>query len=1132
MAEGVELPLERVAVDAELARGPHQVVVVTLERFTDRVRLELVHLLGQCLRTKNLNENLAPLVRYIRRSQPRETLTADPFALECRAMSSTLAEGLYEELITDRIERALDALQAKKPALRIERSELDHAEAHVVLARHLARELEVALASIGSSLPSDASAAAKRDARMARQLETANRILEFVTDPQHSDRSGIVARSEILRSITRDGRVVRPSTPLGTSTLLTRNRAEPSLGHELACEVASADRIDALLSFVTLGGVRLLRESFEAFLRRASEVEGPRLRVLTTTYMGATEHEAVEMLARLPHTEVRVSYDGRRTRLHAKAWRFERASGLSTAYVGSANLSRAALTGGHEWMMKVTAKDLPHALAKFEGAFESLWADSEFERFDADDATHRRRLREALGAARGDGSSVSPTLFTLRPYPFQQEILERLRAEREVHGRFRNLVVAATGTGKTVIAAFDYLAQIPASAIRPRLLFLAHRRELLIQARDTFRQVLRDGSFGVLLTGDDAPEVHDHVFATIASARSRQLLERFGASHFEHVIVDECHHLLAESYRSLVPALRPRILVGLTATPERADRASLLPDFDGHVAAEVRLWHALERQLLVPFEYFGISDGTDLSRVAFRRGIGYDVRELEAVYSGDQARARLIVNALIERAGDPTKLRALGFCVSVAHARAMAKWFEAAGIPAIAVDGESALEDRESARGRLERRQVNVVFTCDLYNEGVDLPFVDTLLFLRPTSSATLFLQQLGRGLRVADGKTSCLVLDFVGQHRKEFRFDAVLSAFTGVPRAKLPEAIAQDFPFLPSGCAIRLDAVARERLLASVKDAVTATHKRMAEELAQLAADDARNATLAGYLEASGRSLDDVYERAGSFTALRASARLAPELSSDAAETCRRVGRLRDIDDTMRLDTIDALVADVSDAAPMHTDRLRLMVGYQLVHETKTRFAAEEVGPYIRRYPEVRDELRELTPLLRDRIALADATLPCPDWPLVLHRHYSRRELLTAIGSWSSDRKVPHQMGIERRKEEKRELLFVTLEKSAASFSPTTRYRDYAISPTEFHWETQNAVRDGSEALQHYVAHVARGWSMHLAVQTRSGEPFAYLGPVDYVRHSGDRPVAIVWRLHHPMPAGLFQTYATLASG
>ncbi len=298
------------------------------------------------------------------------------------------------------------------------------------------------------------------------------------------------------------------------------------------------------------------------------------------------------------------------------------------------------------------------------------------------------------------------------------------------------------------------------------------------------------------------------------------------------------------------------------------------------------------------------------------------------MYTGDQARARLIVSALVERVGDPTRIRALGFCVSVSHARAMAGWFGAAGIPALALDGESTTEEREGARGRLERREVNVVFTCDLYNEGVDLPFVDTLLFLRPTSSATLFLQQLGRGLRVAEGKTSCLVLDFVGRHRKEFRFDAVLSAFTGVPRAKLPDAVARDFPYLPSGCAIRLDPVAREHLMASVKDAVTATQKRMAEELAQLASEDPRTTTLAGYLERSGRSLEDVYERAGSFAALRAAARLGPALSPEAEHACRRAGRLRDVDDTLRLDAIDALVDDLP-AASAPCKRLSRRVGW-----------------------------------------------------------------------------------------------------------------------------------------------------------------------------------------------------------
>src|SRR5690606_31737518 len=263
------------------------------------------------------------------------------------------------------------------------------------------------------------------------------------------------------------------------------------------------------------------------------------------------------------------------------------------------------------------------------------------------------------------------------------------------------------------------------------------------------------------------PRRYDHVFATVQSVRSKRLIERLGPEHFRHVVVDECHHIPAPSYRDVVSQLAPDLLVGLTATPERADRKSLLPDFDGHIGAELRLWHALDDQLLVPFEYYGIADDVDLRRVRWSRS-GYDAAGLEAVYTGNDARASLIHRQLARRVSDLRSLRALGFCVSVAHAEYMAERFTSAGTPALALHGDSPAELRADAPRRLRAREVNVIFTCDLYNEGIDLPFVDTLLLLRPTESATVFLQQLGRGLRHFAGppaKSSCLVLDFIGQH-------------------------------------------------------------------------------------------------------------------------------------------------------------------------------------------------------------------------------------------------------------------------------------------------------------------------------------------------------------------------------
>ena len=670
-----------------------------------------------------------------------------------------LADGLYEEVITDELTRALESLATTRHLDIVDLG----GDSHVILARLLRGQIERAFADIGGT----------GDDRLARQLELAGDLLRVLESRKLIDPGQRpAAPPRELRGVFPDRAATprRPETPLATTTLLTLGRGEPRIGHELACEIDSADRVDALVSFVTKGGVRVLRDAIDRLALRHARGGPPVLRLITTTYTGATEAAAVEELARLPGVEVRVSFDGRRTRLHAKAWLFHRESGLSTAYVGSANLSAPALTAGLEWMVKLSGADLPHVIAKFAGAFETLWADREFRRFDPDDPADRERLRGALGAARGSDETARLTFFTIEPYEFQEEILDRLRAERELHGRHRNLVVAATGTGKTVIAAFDYARRAAAVGLRPRLLFLAHRRELLVQARDTFRHILRDASFGAILTGDDEPGQLDHLFATIASLRSRGLIARLGADHWHHVVVDECHHIPAASYQEVVPRLLPEVLVGLTATPERTDDRSLLGDFDGHIAAEIRLWHALERQLLVPFEYYGVNDGVDARRMAdlrWTRGKGYDAAGLDGLYTGDHARADLVLAQLRSRVGELRNVRALGFCVGIGHAEFMAAHFTQRGVPAIAVHGNSPAELRAHARLALERGEVNVIFTCDLYNEGIDLPFVDTLLLLRPTESATLFLQQLGRGLRLHTGKASCLVLDFIGQHRQ-----------------------------------------------------------------------------------------------------------------------------------------------------------------------------------------------------------------------------------------------------------------------------------------------------------------------------------------------------------------------------
>jgi HKD family nuclease len=463
--------------------------------------------------------------------------------------SLELIEGVYEHLVT----RSLgDALQRVAPLL-AEYAALDDADAHVALARHVGREIERLI----DDLPKQ-----ERTEKARAFAEALLGHLAGLTDEE--DVAALitgqvpVAPARLLTALFRGSPPKRPKTPLRTSSLLTRSRGEPPLGHELAREIETADGVDAIIAFVTVSGVNAIREALHDFALR-----GGRLRLLTTTFQGVTQVAALDELARLPGAEVRVSFYTRRTRLHAKAWLFHRRTELTTAYIGSANLTSTALGAGHEWMVKVCTGDLAHVLQQFQGTFDTLWEDAEFEPYRPDEVMCRDRLMRALSAEQAGNAgdrNAELLLVALRALPFQQAILDKLTVERELHGRWRNLVVAATGTGKTVIAALDYVRRVSTSGVRPRLLFLAHRYELLEQARTTFRHALQDASFGELLVDTDVPEKWDHVFASIQSAASRDLVARFGAEHFRHVVVDECHHMPAKTYQDVVPRLSPEVL--------------------------------------------------------------------------------------------------------------------------------------------------------------------------------------------------------------------------------------------------------------------------------------------------------------------------------------------------------------------------------------------------------------------------------------------------------------------------------------------------------------------------------------------------------------------------------------------
>ncbi len=1040
-------------------------------------------------------------------------------------MAGSLPPGLYESLLTLGLRDAVTEVERQGWTASIEAIE------EVLTADILADHVRDATRRSLSTL------AGEGQDRLSARLDVVNRILETLREAASagavSDADAVAADASLLREVRRpdpivgDGPRLRPHISLRESALLVNGHRDYQVGQQVARELASADEVDLLCAFVRFAGINVIRRELEGFVRR-----GGTLRVIASVYTGSTEQRALDELVGLG-AGVKVSFETDQTRLHAKAWLFSRNSGFHTAYIGSSNLTRSALLEGLEWNVRLSAVDNAAIVERVRATFDQYWNDPAFVEYDP--AKNGQALADALAQQRGiEPVNATERLLALnldfQPQPHQDQMLEELAAERS-RGHNRNLVVAATGTGKTWVSAFDYRRLREAG--HERLLFVAHRDEILRQSQLVFQLVLKDASFGERLAAGERPVVGDHVFASIQSLQRR--VDRLDPSQWDVVIVDEFHHAEAPTYTRLLERLRPTYLIGLTATPERADGVSVVRWFDDRIACEVRLWQALEQGLLSPFHYFATHDGTDLRTVNFARGV-YAVSELEAVYLSDWDRANRVLQAVQDHVLSPGAMRALGFCVSIAHARFMAERFNAAGLSAVALHAHSSATERAAAITRLRRGDIQAIFTVDLFNEGVDIPEVDTLLLLRPTESATVFLQQLGRGLRRTEGKSVLTVLDFVGQAHRDYRFDVRYRALVGGTTKQLARAVEDGFPITPPGCAIRLDRISQDIVLANLRSAVWSTRKALSDDLRALGPDT----RLGDYLRESGRELDEVYARPAarhSFTSLRAAT--FPSLAIDRAEPNpidRAIGRMLHIDDNDRFDAwlnwLTLPSAPAGEPSSTNLGRLQLMLFASLGGRTRPVGDLPAMLTSLWSDTARRTELVDLLEALRDR-ARAETTPVFSNSvvPLQSHATYGLYEIIAALGLVSAAGVLRDtREGVLRVEAERLDCFFVTLEKSEAEYSPTTRYEDYPISPTLFHWESQSTTAPESKTGQRYIHHNDADDRIVLFVRERKrdsrGEtvPYTCLGLADYVQHESSRPMRVTWRLRRPMPARFFQ--------
>ena len=1046
-----------------------------------------------------------------------------------------LKDGIYDQLISSFINNDLDKLSDIKF---IQKSPIDLDEAARLLTLYLNEIIEKSLENIKN-----------QGKGLIGQVELVNRILDSIGSEdgyrpyinQHGNTAekllALIDRKDSFNSTEKRFHVERPISSISQSSLFTGSFREPSMYSELKKEILSSDRIDMLVSFIKWSGIRMLINELKTFTMKGGE-----LRIITTTYMGVTDMKSIEEISSLPNTRIKISYDTKTTRLHAKTYIFHRDTGFSTAYVGSSNLSNIAISSGLEWNVKITEKDLPGTMNKVNATFESYWNSDDFESYSHD---QKSKLEDAISSEKMSGHERKGRFIAdIHPYAYQQNILDILDAERDVHGRFRNLVVAATGTGKTVISALDYRRFCSRNPGKPnRLLFIAHRKEILEQSIDCFRSALRDYNFGELSVGNAVPEGTDHLFMSIQMFNSKELVNSVSPEFYDFIIVDEFHHAAAPSYQKLLSYFRPKILVGLTATPERMDGHDILQYFDNHISAEIRLPEAIERKLLSPFQYFGITDIIDLKTVKWSRG-GYDRNDLSDIYTGGDKssieRVSLIMDSLIKYVDDINKVKGLGFCVSKQHCRFMAEQFNSYGISSVYITSDSSEEERSSASIRLARGEIKFVFAVDIYNEGVDIPQINTVLFLRPTESLTVFLQQLGRGLRLSDDKDCLTVLDFVGQANRNYNFGEKFSAILSKTSRGLVSEITEGFPDVPKGCYIQLEKKAQEYILNNIRQAV-GSRSMIISRISTFSADSGLPLTLENFLEFYHMDLKDIYSKY-SFARLKADAGVDPDFNEPLEPLITKAfSKLCSIDSRRWINFLLNMLKSQENMNFRHLSpvEIRMCNMFQFTVWRKSYSECGFNGPEegilrIKQSGPLNKEMIDLLEFRLSRIDFIDSHVDIGfDSPLDLHCSYTRDQILVAMDFMNPENV---REGVKYLPDLNIDILFVTLNKLEKDYSPSTLYRDYSISHTLFHWQSQSTTSESSKTGQRYINHKALGSRILLFVRedkedSAGAVPYTYLGPVDYVSHEGSNPMSIVWKLQNPIPARYLEITGKLLS-
>nr|WP_163100592.1 DUF3427 domain-containing protein [Peribacillus alkalitolerans] len=921
-------------------------------------------------------------------------------------------------------------------------------------------------------------------------------------------------------------------------------------------EMRTADSVDFMVSFTRMSGLQLIIRTLKELEERNVPV-----RIITSTYMGITQAKALRKLKEFSNVKIRV-INNQKESFHTKAYLFHRTSDLNTVIIGSSNLSHSALINGHELNVKIPDTSYLPIYEEAKKVFENTWNSPEaYEPTDDFILNYERFLEQKKQISQTPASLVAESKLdystkTITPNEMQIDALQNLRNTRDL-GNKKGVVIAATGTGKTYLAAFDVQAFAP-----KKLLYIAHREELLDNAIETFNTVLNKPELFGKITGNSKDFSNPYIFSTVQSLHKDGTLERFSPDEFDYMIIDEFHHAEAPTYKKILNYFTPNFLLGLTATPERMDGRNVLALCDHNIVYEIRLRDALEAKLLAPFHYFGVSDETvDYNLIPLRNGLLDEDLLVKALNTNE--RTDFIIEMINTYGYNGDRMIALGFCSNIEHAQYMSDEFNKRGINATYLTGEHSISYREEVMARLENHNdsLEIIFTVNIFNEGIDIPKVNLILFLRPTESSTIFIQQLGRGLRKIEGKEFVTILDFIGNYQKSFIVPLALSGqinHKAFDKDSLRVAVKHEFADLPGGSYVDLDPISQRQILQKL-DSIKMNSSDMLKSLYNQFKNE---------LGRSPEIMDFLYaEQSPSFTYFIYKYK-------SWIKTKEKMNDTNDLDeDLLKNKLLTEIIERLEQQFPIKWPYEMIILELALkkfvvsipdiLHRLEERFTTkvsyEQHESFIKRsmvklsnpskknkwsFGRIEDNTFTLDHQIKQLISNRDyldyllerleygiieyrrtfkSKLLDKNEKLTLYQNYSRNDIIFLSGSTASE--GSWQDGLSRVGNEY--FIFVNLNKEE-SISEHLKFKDYFIDLLTFHWQSQTKTSHESPTGQNIVHHKEKGYYFHLFVRKfvkmhDMTLPFTYLGEVDYVSSHGDKPMNVKWRLHNPVPEDLF---------